>query len=182
MIQLQVSLVCYENDCQGGFGSSASSSFKFNQSSVNSFLLELSDATMKDQENIPPEKNAQQTTPGKAAEARDALRESQITVPETPSPDQPCAGGAKKDLGNGIDMGGRKRLSSRITGNSRNPDNTSAQNGGYFFFGNADGLLRSGSAYTEICSSAAHHFARIREVLVERNVASALNSGFLTPW
>lgn len=51
-----------------------------------------------------------------------------------------------------------------------------------FFFGNAaDGLLRSGSAYTEICSSAAQHFARIREVLVERNVASALNSGFLTP-
>ncbi|XP_016648479.1 PREDICTED: dynamin-related protein 5A isoform X1 [Prunus mume] len=175
------SLVCYENDCQGGFGSSASSSFKFNQSSVNSFLLELSDATMKDQENIPPEKNAQQTTPGKAAEARDALRESQITVPETPSPDQPCAGGAKKDLGNGIDMGGRKRLS-RMTGNSRNPDNTSAQNGGSFFYGNAaDGLLRSGSAYTEICSSAAQHFARIREVLVERNVASALNSGFLTP-
>ncbi|KAM1041640.1 hypothetical protein ACFX2I_030769 [Malus domestica] len=175
------SLVCYGNDFQSGFGSSTASSYNFNQPSVTSFLLELSDATMKDQENIPPEKNAQQTTPGKGTDARDALRESQMTVPETPSPDQPCDGGLKKDLGNGIDIGARKRIS-RMPGNNRNSDNTrTQQNGGSLLFGNVDGTLKSTTAYTEICSSAAQHFGRIREVLVERNVASALNSGFLTP-
>ncbi|KAB2615903.1 dynamin-related protein 5A [Pyrus ussuriensis x Pyrus communis] len=171
------SLVCYGNDFQSGFGSSNN----FNQPSVTSFLLELSDATMKDQENIPPEKNAHQTTPGKGTDARDALRESQMTVPETPSPDQPCDGGLKKDLGNGIDVGARKRIS-RMPGNNRSSDNTrTQQNGGSLLFGNVDGTLKSTTAYTEICSSAAQHFGRIREVLVERNVASALNSGFLTP-
>lgn len=104
-----------------------------------------------------------------------------MTVPETPSPDQPCDDGAKKDLGNGIDIGPRKRVS-RMTGNNKYFDNVRAQNGGSLLFGNGDDALRSGSPYTEICSSAAQHFARIREVLVERNVASALNSGFLTPW
>ncbi|KAK9078242.1 hypothetical protein SSX86_002299 [Deinandra increscens subsp. villosa] len=38
-----------------------------------------------------------------------------------------------------------------------------------------------GSVYSEICSLAAQHFARIREVLVERSVTTALNAGFLTP-
>lgn len=36
---------------------------------------------------MPPEKN--ETTPGKVAKAREVLRECQMTVPETPSPDQP---------------------------------------------------------------------------------------------
>lgn len=167
------SLVGYETDFQGSYGSSATSFVRSNHSSVNSFLLELSDVSMIDQENNPPEKNVQQTTSGKGAEARDPLRECQMTVPETPSPDQPRDDGAKKDLGNGIDIGPRKRVS-RMTGNNKYFDNVRAQNG--------DDALRSGSPYTEICSSAAQHFARIREVLVERNVASALNSGFLTPW
>jgi len=42
--------------------------------------------------------------------------------------------------------------------------------------------VRLSSAYADICISAAQHFARIREVLVERGVTSTLNSGFLTPW
>ncbi|XP_059443432.1 dynamin-related protein 5A isoform X2 [Corylus avellana] len=182
------SQVCYENDFQGRLGSSATSFCKFNQASVGSFCLELTDGgpaacdeNVKDQENIPPEKNGQQTTPGKGAEARGALRESQMTVPETPSPDQPCDvvyPGAKKELVNGIDVGARKRVS-RLTGNSRNTDHIRAQDGGGLLFG--DSGSRSGSAYSDICSSAANHFARIREVLVERNVASTLNSGFLTP-
>ncbi|XP_039013651.1 dynamin-related protein 5A-like [Hibiscus syriacus] len=53
------SQVFYENDFQGGFGSSASSYFKHNQISASSFWLELSDdgqvshdETMRDQENI----------------------------------------------------------------------------------------------------------------------------------
>lgn len=184
------SLVCYENEFQAGFGSSAVSIYKSNPGSVGSFSLELSDCgtlaqddAMRDQENRPPEKSALQTTPGKAAaEARDSLRESQMTVPETPSPDQPCdlTYGGAKELGNGVDVGARKRVA-RMTGNGRNPDHMRIPNGG-LLFGSRDGGVRSGSAYSDICSSAAQHFSRIRGVLVERNVTSALNSGFLTPW
>ncbi|XWS10009.1 hypothetical protein CRYUN_Cryun39dG0038700 [Craigia yunnanensis] len=184
------SQVCYENDFQGGFGSSASSYHKCNQASAASFCLELSDGgqvsrgeTMRDQENIPPEKNAQQTTPGKGTEAREALRESQMTIPETPSPDQPCEvvyAGVKKELGNCIEVGPRKRIA-RMTGNRNTEQLTKVHNGGNLLFGNGDSGSRSSSAYSEICSSAAQHFARIREVLVERSVTSTLNSGFLTP-
>ncbi|XP_015583690.1 dynamin-related protein 5A isoform X2 [Ricinus communis] len=154
------SQVCYENEFQGGFGLSAASYFKINQASAGSFCFELSDAkesfhdeTMRDQENIPPEKHVQQTTPGK---------------------------GAKKEHGNCIEVGPKKRIS-RMTGNSRNTEHLRVQNGGGLLFGNGDSGSRSCSAYSEICSSAAQHFARIREVLVERSVMSTLNSGFLTP-
>ncbi|KAJ0101932.1 hypothetical protein Patl1_04684 [Pistacia atlantica] len=183
------SLVCYENECQGGFGSGISN-YKFNQASAGSFCFELSDGgaasrdeTMRDQENIPPQKNTQQTTPGKGEDGREALRECQMTVPETPSPDQPCdvVYAAKKEPGNFIEVGPRKRIS-RMTGN-RNGEHLRVQNGGGLLFGNGDreSGSRSNSAFSEICLSAAQHFARIREVLVERSVTSTLNSGFLTP-
>lgn len=185
------SQVCYENDFLGTYGSGASYTSKSNQASATSFCLELSDGgptledePMKDQENIPPEKNAHQTTPGKVTEAREVLRESQMTVPETPSPDQPSDGnyvGVKKELGNCIEVGARKRHP-RIVGNSRNSDHLRVQNGGGLLFRGGDSSSRSGSAYSEICSLAAQHFARIREVLVERSVTSTLNSSFLTPW
>ncbi|KAF8409233.1 hypothetical protein HHK36_005307 [Tetracentron sinense] len=181
------SQVCYENDFLGGLGS------KFYQAPAAPFCLELSDGGAKfqeetmgrDQENIPPEKNAQQTTPGKSTEAKVALQESQMTVPETPSPDQPCdavyGGAKKKDLGNCIEIGGRKRHP-RMMVNGRNVDHHHrVQNGGGLLFGNGDSGSRSGSAYSDTCSSAAQHFARIREVLIERSVTSTLNSGFLTP-
>lgn len=186
------SQVCYENDYFHNFGSGVSSC-RLNQASAGSFCLELSDGppplekdAVRDQENIPPETGgAQETTPGKIAEGREALRESHLTVPETPSPELPREGGyaVKKELGNCIEIGARKRQS-RISGNTRNPDNLRGQNNGSLLFGNGDIVSRSGSssAYSEICSSAAQHFARIREVLVERSVSSALNSGFLTPW
>ncbi|KAE8723496.1 Dynamin-related protein 5A [Hibiscus syriacus] len=178
------SQVFYENDFQGGFGSSASSYFKHNQASAGSFWLELSDGgqvsrdeTMRDQENVPPAKQCKKTTPGKGTEARKVLQESQMTVPETPSPDQQCdlvyAGGAKAEVGP------RKRMA-RMTYN-RNPEQLmKVHNGGSLLFSNGDSS--STSAYTAICSSAAQHFARIREVLVERGVTSTLNSEFLTPW
>ena len=182
------SQVCYEN-FQGGSGSGVTSMYRFSQPLVGSFSLELSEGgpalrhdKVRDQENIPPEKDAQETTPGKGVETREALRESQLTVPETPSPDQPCDmvyGGVKKEVGN--EHGARKRQA-RMIGHSRNSDNLRLTNAGSFLFGNADSGLRSGSAYSDICSSAAQHFARIREVLVERSVMSTLNSGFLTPW
>ncbi|KAA8526824.1 hypothetical protein F0562_008947 [Nyssa sinensis] len=115
------SQVCYENDAMGSFSSGANSIYRFNQASPASFFLELSDGvaalrdeTMRDQENIPPEKNAQQTTPGKGAKAREALQENQMTVPETPSPDQPCDGvyvGVKKELGNCIEGWSKKTAS-----------------------------------------------------------------------
>ncbi|XP_004141359.1 dynamin-related protein 5A isoform X2 [Cucumis sativus] len=177
------SLVCYENDFEGGSLSNASSFQKINRISLFSFELSdcggvSRDETMKDQENIPPEKNIQQITPGKGTESRDALRECQITVPETPSPEQPndAGYGVKKELGNGMDIGVRKRVS-RIKNSSR----IGGQDGCGTLFGNGDGSSRCSSAYTEICSSAAQHFARIREVLIERSVMSTLNSGFLTP-
>ncbi|KAK6934250.1 hypothetical protein RJ641_034405 [Dillenia turbinata] len=111
---------------------------------------------MRDQENIPPEKNAHQTTPGK------------VYI------------GAKKELGNGNDMGPRRRQFRMMTG--RNMDHPKFQNGGgVFLFGSGDDGSRSSSAYSDICTYAAHHFARICEVLVERSVTSTLNSGFLTP-
>ncbi|KAI3457452.1 hypothetical protein Pfo_014115 [Paulownia fortunei] len=180
------SLVCYESDIPGSFSSGVNSIYRTNQIPAGSFGLDLSNPPISreeiidDQENIPPEKN--EITPGKVAESREALRECQMTVPETPSPDQPCDGNhaVKKELGNCAEVGARKRHP-RIVGNNRSLDHFRTQNGGGLLFGGGDIASRSGSAYTEICSSAAQHFARIREVLVERGVASTLNSGFLTP-
>ncbi|XP_073027825.1 LOW QUALITY PROTEIN: dynamin-related protein 5A [Primulina eburnea] len=182
------SQVYYENDVLGSLSSGVNSISRLNQVSAGSSFFELSDGrpalnkeATKDQENIPPEKN--DTTPGKVAEGRDALRECQMTVPETPSPDQPSDGNylVKKEVGNCIEVGARKRYP-RLTGNNRNSDNCIIQNGGGLLFGCGDNnTSRSGSAYSDICSSAAQHFARIREVLVERGVASTLNSSFLIP-
>ncbi|XP_074311104.1 dynamin-related protein 5A [Silene latifolia] len=179
------SLACYENE--SGFGSMLNPSYRFNQASPASLCPEISDSvralrdeTVTNQENIPPENSARETTPGKGPEGREALRESQITIPETPSPDQPCELGyglVKKEAGNCMEVGARKRHS-RMLGNSRNADGPRIQNGGLLFGYNSS---RSGSAYDDICSAAAQHFARIREVLVERSVTTALNSGFLTP-
>ncbi|KAG8364931.1 hypothetical protein BUALT_Bualt18G0050000 [Buddleja alternifolia] len=171
------SQVCYENDV------GVNTIYRTNQD--RSFYLELSDVPalhkeLSNQENVPPEKN--ETTPGKMAESREALRECQITVPETPSPDQPCdvIYVVKKEIGSCVEVGARKRHS-RITGNNRNLDHFRNQNGGGISLGSGAAASRSGSAYTEICSSASQHFARIREILIERGVASTLNSGFLTP-
>nr|GMD87488.1 dynamin-related protein 5A-like [Ipomoea batatas] len=181
------SQVCYE-DFLATFGAGSNTIYNLNQASAGSFCLELSDGgpsvrsevIPKDQENVPPEKNGQETTPGKIGEARDALRECQMTVPETPSPDQPCDAnyGVKKELVN-CDVGARKRQS-RLIGSNKNPDNLRGQNVS-LLFGSGDTNSRSASPYAEICSLAAKHFARMRDVLVEQSVSSTLNSGFLTP-
>lgn len=178
------SLVCYESDIPGSF-----SIYRGNKIRNGSLALDLSDGghiarreIIEEQENIPPGKD--ETTPGKVVESREVLRECQMTVPETPSPDQLCDGNyaVKKELGHCVEVGARKRQS-RIAGNNRNLDQLRIQNGGGLVFsGGAGSGSGSGSAYTEICLSAAQHFAGIREVLVERGVASSLNSGFLTPW
>lgn len=179
------SQVCYEKDFLGGLGSSATFTNRFNQASAAPFFLELSDGASiqhtagEDQENMPPNQ-PQHTPPGKGAEAKEALRESNMTVPETPSPDQPSdiVYGAK-EKGKCNDIGRRRHA--RILANSRNAEHYQHQNGS-LLFGGGDIGPRSGSAYSDICSSAAQHFAKIREVLIERSVLSTLNSGFLTPW
>lgn len=180
------SQVCYEKDLLGGLGSNATFTYRINQPPTAPFFLELSDGasvqetTGDDQENIPPTKQSQQTPPGKGADTKDSLRECQMTVPETPSPDQPgdVIYGAK-DQGKGNEIGGRKRHARNLVSN-RNAEHNRIQNGS-LLFASSDVNSRSGSAYSEICSSAAQHFARIREVLIERSVLSTLNSGFLTP-
>ncbi|KAE9621631.1 putative dynamin GTPase [Lupinus albus] len=154
------SQVLYVNDFQPSYGINAPSNKKFSQASAPSSFLELSDTSSashdvtRDQENIPPQKNTQDTTPG-----------------------DPVYGGSRKELGIRNDMGPRKRLP-RMTENGKISDHNKVQNGG-LLFGNGDN--RTGSAYSEICFSAAQHFVRLREVLVERGVTSTLNSGFLTP-
>nr|GEW82244.1 dynamin-related protein 5A [Tanacetum cinerariifolium] len=179
------SQVCYESDLL--FGSGTNSTYRYHQTTTSSICLDLSDSdhgsslgnkAPKDQENIPPENNGQETTPGKLLKA---AGEASMTVPETPSPDQPCDGNyvIKKEHGNFVEGGARKRHP-RIN-NGKVLGNYVGQNGGGIVFAAGDVGSRSGSTYTEICSSAAQHFARIREVLVERSVTSALNSGFLTP-
>nr|GMD84096.1 dynamin-related protein 5A-like [Ipomoea batatas] len=85
------SQVCYE-DFLGTFGAGSNTIYNLNQASAGSFCLELSDGgpslrsevIPKDQENVPPEKNGQETTPGKIGEARDALRIA-IAVVQMPS-------------------------------------------------------------------------------------------------
>ncbi|KAK1414313.1 hypothetical protein QVD17_30057 [Tagetes erecta] len=158
------SQVCYDTDIL--FGTGPNSTFK---TSTASICPDLSD-----QENIPPENNNnnnnnkdQETTPGKLLKA---AGEASMTVPETPSPDQPRDGSfvIKKENGNIIEGGARKRHA-RIH-NNQVLTNVVSQNSSQL-----------GSTYNEICALAAQHFARIREVLVERSVTSALNSGFLTP-
>ncbi|KAL7601132.1 hypothetical protein Lser_V15G25115 [Lactuca serriola] len=157
------SQVCYESDLLF----SANSSYR-NQTSVTSMSLDLSD-----QENIPPENNDRETTPGKLVKAAGEGEASAMTVPETPSPDQPRDGNyvVKKENGNFLEGGGRKR----------HPRIQMNQGNGGKVLGNLLGQNGGTTTYNEICCSAAQHFARIRQVLVERSVTSALNSGFLTP-
>ncbi|KAJ3686934.1 hypothetical protein LUZ61_016098 [Rhynchospora tenuis] len=139
-----------------------------------------------EQENIPPPQKDLQLMPGKGpADSKEVLRERLLTVPETPSPDQPVDtyGGQKRKLGNNHNAvegdGARKRHKS-VVPYANNSDMGRDWVNRYIFSGNDIGS-RLGSPYANICSVSAQHFARIREVLIERNVPLALNSGFLTP-
>nr|CAD1824132.1 unnamed protein product [Ananas comosus var. bracteatus] len=87
--------ICYENDLLAGIGSSSNSIYRLNQLPTAAYF-DLSEGAaapqiemqVTNQENIPP-KEQQQTPPGKGTESKEVLKESQMTVPETPSPDQP---------------------------------------------------------------------------------------------
>ncbi|KAM3332153.1 hypothetical protein ACQJBY_027773 [Aegilops geniculata] len=168
--------ICYESDFLGGVGTVANTLHRFNQfSGVASFDLSDSGSLEEGQENLPPRDQQQMTPPAKANE-REILKESQLTVPETPSPDLPADmhGGKKKDNGNMNDGGARKRHARMAAYANRGHHNNVT-------VGGDDLVSRSGSSYSSICSISAQYFAKMREVLIERNVPSALNSGFLTP-
>ncbi|KAI3992659.1 hypothetical protein MKX01_007981 [Papaver californicum] len=186
------SQVCYENDLLGSYVQGGSTIYRLNQAQGSQVSLELSDGKTPDQdevmgvdqENIPPERNAQHTTPEQNTAAKEALLEIQLTVPETPSPDQPryivFGSGKKKEHGNGNQLRGKMRHTKKAV-NTRNMDHRRLQNAGDILFLNTDIGSRSGSAYSEVFSTATQCFCRIREVLIERSVPSALNAGFLTP-
>ncbi|XP_076882953.1 dynamin-related protein 5A-like [Bidens hawaiensis] len=125
--------------------------------SNSSFGYRTSSLDFSDQENISPVRISQETSPVKVLKA---AGDASMTVPDTPSPEP------LKEQGNFID-GGARKSHRRILGDSKT-------------LGSQQGSQR-GSTYDQICSLAAQHFARIREVLVERSVTTALNSGFLTP-
>lgn len=169
--------ICYESDFLGGAGSVANTLHRFNQfNGVASFDLSDSGSALEEgQENVPPKDQQHMTPPAKANESRDILRESQLTVPETPSPDLPGdMHGGKKDNVNMNDGGARKRYARMAAYANRNHHNNVT-------VGADDLVSKSGSSYSSICSISAQYFSKMREVLIERNVPSALNSGFLTP-
>lgn len=169
--------ICYDNDFLSGVGSVANSMSRFNHfTGVTSFDLADSGSALEEaQENLPPRDQQHMTPPNKGNESKEVLRESQLTVPETPSPDLPSDihGGKKKDNGIPNDGGPRKRQARMAAYTNRNHHNS--------MIGADDMGLKSGSSYSTICAISAQYFAKMREVLIERNVPSALNSGFLTP-
>lgn len=179
--------ICYENDLLAGIGSSSNSIYRLNQLPTAAYF-DLSEGAaapqiemqVTNQENIPP-KDQQQTPPGKGTESKEVLKESQMTVPETPSPDQPNDPyvANKKENGNLMEANGRKRHARMVTYGRNSDANRNQTN---ILFGGNDFGSKSGSSYSNICSISSQYFARMREVLIERNVPSALNSGFLTPW
>ena len=77
-----------------------------------------------------------------------------MTVPETPSADQPCdvVYAGVKELGNCIEVGPRKRIA-RMTGNRNTEHLIKIHNGSSILFGNGDSGSRSSSACRHHISS-----------------------------
>jgi len=101
------------------------------------------------------------------------------TVQPRSAPDLPgdSTGGKKKGNRNLIDGGAKKKHANMLAYANTNSNHHSNAIPG------ADDLgAKSGSSYSSICSISAQYFAKMQEVLIERNVPSELNSGFLTPW
>ncbi|KAJ7561344.1 hypothetical protein O6H91_03G024700 [Diphasiastrum complanatum] len=154
--------------------------------------LELSDEEM---ENVAPASLLQPqkgATPIRAADLRDPLKESQLTIPETPSPDQ--VGNDACDLKKkefGVASGRLLGAGSAVCGTRKRQNGSSVQGFGNGCKGNlkearqafCGTLLGAGSKsiYTEVCILAAERFARIRELLILRSVPATLYANFLTP-
>jgi hypothetical protein len=171
--------ICYDNDFLSGVGSVANSMSRFNHfTGVTSNDLADSGYELEEaQENSSPRDQQHMTPPtNKGNESKEVLRESQLTVPEMPSPDLPSDihGGKKKDNGTPNDSGPRKRHARMAAYTNRNHHDS--------MIGADDMGLKSGSSYSTICTISAQYFAKMQEVLIETNVPNAMNSGFLTPW
>ncbi|MCO5613342.1 hypothetical protein L7F22_067618 [Adiantum nelumboides] len=126
------------------------------------------DVFSRDSENTAPLSVLQSlgalTTPiRKPDTAREPLRESQLTVPETPSPEQ------------GPDASVVKRKEYGLVSGRLGTENGAKKRQG------SEAVASYKTAYSHVCSLAAEHFAQIREVLVELSIPSTLNAGFLTP-
>lgn len=124
-----------------------------------------------EEENCPPEGtqmdrlNVEPLSPGRGE--RRPLKESQQTVPETPSPEPTQAPPKRKEY---AISNGRLNLSKK-----KGP-------AGLQLHRDANGGNKSHDVYSEVCSLAADHFGKLREMLVKRTVPLTLNSGFLNPW
>ncbi|MCL7041354.1 hypothetical protein MKW94_007751 [Papaver nudicaule] len=148
-----------ENDLLGNYVQGGSSIYRRNQAQEPQVNIE---------ENMPPETNAQQTTPEQNTASTDNLLEIQLISGD----------GKKKEHGKGGQLRGKRRHMKKAT-NTRNMDRTA--HAGDDLSGNSDFGSGSGSAYSDVISTATKYFCRIREDLIESSVISALNAGFLTP-
>ncbi|KAL9996349.1 putative dynamin GTPase [Helianthus debilis subsp. tardiflorus] len=117
----------------------------------STFGYQTSCLELSDQENMPPVNKNNNSKKDQEATTYELLK------------------AAANEHGNLIEDGARKRHP-RILGENKMLGNVASQNG-----------LQQGSTHNEICSLATQHFTRMREVLVERSVTAALNSGFLIP-
>ena len=151
------------------------------------------DAFNQDIENVAPLSVLQSvggafTTPARKSDTiKEPLRESQYTVPETPSPEQAVDSCNIKRKEYALVSG---RLGAENCSKKRQGSDSISELDGHKlgqpkearYGSNPGGTEKTRTAYSQVCTLAAEHFAQIREVLVERSVPSTLNAGFLTPW
>ncbi|EFJ18064.1 hypothetical protein SELMODRAFT_113285 [Selaginella moellendorffii] len=136
----------------------------------------VTDAVSEELENHAPQGSSK---PQAAARVSDCpLKESQLTIPETPSPEQSSSDAKRKEyaIASGriadVTFATRKRHGMPVGAvSTRIGPLKEARHS----------LNKTKSVYDEVCSLAIEQFTRIREVLVERSVPAALNAGFLTP-
>ncbi|KAL2611519.1 hypothetical protein R1flu_023211 [Riccia fluitans] len=133
-----------------------------------------------DEENVPTHGSQAHLTSPPGKSDRLVMVESQMTVPDTPSPDHHTkeAAGAMK----------RKEfapVNGRFSSSLGVVDQRKKKGGGSRMQQENDGRTSNcgnkTDAYTEVCNMATGHFGKIRDMLVKRTVPLTLNSGFLNP-
>ncbi|GAQ92749.1 Vacuolar sorting protein VPS1 [Klebsormidium nitens] len=148
-----------------------------------------------DDENMPPPGAGVRSTPplshltrlrtahspkGHSGSGREPFRESQVTVPETPSPEQAAhdAAALNKKREYAIASGRLSLAAGGPGGLSDSPAHKKHANAG-----NAARAARKypKGVYGDVWAAASEHFGRIREVVVHQMVPATLNAGFLTP-
>ncbi|KAL3682881.1 hypothetical protein R1sor_000903 [Riccia sorocarpa] len=132
-------------------------------------------------ENVPThgsQANHMASPPGKSE--RLVMVESQMTVPDTPSPDNHC-----KDAAGAVKRKEFAPVNGRFSSTVGGVDQRKKKGVGSRMQQQLDGRPSScgnkTDAYTEVCNMATEHFGKIRDMLVKRTVPLTLNSGFLNP-